>query len=630
MTAKRIRVNRGLINIVVFTLISMLFTSFAIGQDNGFQSSNVKKTSKSDNGFQNKWGDAKKDSLSSDSTSHVFGSYNFRDDKDIPYRAKRQIHKGDLYFNLGPGKYDKALEHYKNAYRIDPNIAYLDFKIGQTYLLMRKSKFKSILYLEKAYHQNKRVSKEIHYYLGRAHQVNNDYVGAIEHYEKSKSEYRRAHSKDHISLAEKHAHNALIEKQINECKYAMLLKDEPQKVLIETIGDSINTEYSEYDPFITANESMLLFTSRRKGTRGNGKAEIDHVYYEDIYVSYNEYGLWTKAKPMKNRFNKLTNDAIIGLSHDGKEMFIYRDTKQGDIYMSELNEDGDWKSPKPLNEINTGYHESSACFSFDKSMIYFVSNKPGGYGGSDIYTSSKQQDGTWGEPQNIGRKINTMYDEERVFIHPNGKVLFFCSKGHNSMGGYDIFFSQMDDDGKWGTPENMGYPINGPDDEISFVVNAEGDRGYFSSYRPGGTGDRDIYVVRFGLSAKIGTLNREDEILSKKKVLNKKEFVAELIKIGLDSMLVADVLPVLPDETMDHLEDMIDQWDSEIADLLSLLDSTSSKKEIVNLEQQIKVKREELNLLNSAANPDEFETLQQQIAVREDQISLLGNTIRLY
>ncbi|MBL4623913.1 MAG: PD40 domain-containing protein, partial [Flavobacteriales bacterium] len=518
------------------------------------------------------------------------------------------------------------MKHYKNAYKIDPNIAYLDFKIGQCYLLMRNNKFRSILYLEKAFHQNKRVSKEIHYYLGRAHQVNNDYPRAIVEYEKSVAEYRKAHRHDHISLAEKHEHNDLIKKRISECKFAMLLKEEPKKVLIENVGDSVNSFYSEYDPFITADESIMMFTSRRKGTRGGGKAEIDHVFYEDLYISYNENGFWSEAKRMKNKFNKHTNDAIIGLSHDGKEIFIYRDSKQGDIYLA--NRDGDsWDRPKPIKEINTGYHESSACFSFDKKTIYFVSDKPGGYGGRDIYYSNKQEDGTWGIPENLGGKINTQYDEERLYIHPNGKIIFFSSQGHNSMGGYDIFFSELDDSGNWGKPENLGYPINGPDDEISFVITAEGDRGYFSSYRPGGKGDRDIYLIRFGISAKIGTLNREDDLLSKKKVMDKEEFIAELIKIGIDPIVLEDVLPILPDETMENLHDMIDQWDAEIQALLSLLDSTTSKKEILNLERQVDVKREELALLDAAANPDKFTTLQQQVQLREDQITQLQSQL---
>jgi outer membrane protein OmpA-like peptidoglycan-associated protein/tetratricopeptide (TPR) repeat protein len=606
-------------NIFLISAILLLTFQVSIGQNNGFTSKSVKS---SNNGFQNKWADAKQDSLAIDSSIHVFGSYNFRDDKDIPYLAKRQIHKGDLYFNLGPGKYDKAMHHYKKAYKIDPNIAYLDFKIGQCYLLMRHNKFRSILYLEKAFHQNKRVSKQIHYYLGRAHHVNNDYPRAIIEYEKSIAEYRKAHRNDHITLAEKHEHQELIAKRIDECKFAMLLKAEPKKVLIESVGDSINSKYSEYDPFISADESIMMFTSRRKGTRGGGKAEIDHVYYEDLYISYNKNGLWSEAKQMKNNFNKQTNDAIIGLSHDGKEIFLYRDTKQGDVYLSNRDDDT-WSRPKPIKEINTGYHESSACFSFDKKTIYFVSDKPGGYGGRDIYYTDKKEDGTWGIPQNLGRTINTKYDEERLYIHPNGKTIFFSSQGHNSMGGYDIFFSELDENGKWGKPENLGYPINGPDDEISFVVTAEGNRGYYSSYRPGGKGDRDIYLIRFGISSKMGKFNREDDIISKKKIMKEKEFIAELTKIGIAPIEVEDTLPIMPVETMANLNDMADIWDAEIAELLSLLENTTDQKEINNLKQQVSVKREELVVLRLAANLDNYSTFEQQVKLREDEISSL-------
>ena len=608
-----------LTKIFLISIIYLLTIQVSIGQSNGF----ISKSSKiSSSGFKNKWADAKIDSLASDSSIHLFGSYNFRDDKNIPYLAKRQIHKGDLYFNLGPGKYDKAMYHYKKAFTIDPNIAYLDFKIGQCYLLMRHNKSRSILYLEKAFHQNKRVSKEIHYYLGRSHQINTDYPRAIIEYEKSISEYRKAHRNDHISLAEKHEHQELIAKQIDECKFAVLLKEDPKKVLIENVGDSINSEYSEYNPFISADESIMMFTSRRKGTRGGGKAEVDHVFYEDIYLSYNKNGLWSEAKQMKNNFNKKTNDAIIGLSHDGKEIFLYRDTKHGDIYLAN-REDDTWTRPMPIKEINTGYQESSACFSFDKQTIYFVSDKPGGYGGRDIYYSNKKDDGTWGIPLNLGRTINTKYDEERLYIHPNGKTIFFSSKGHNSMGGYDIFLSELDENGEWGKPENLGYPINGPDDEISFVITAEGNRGYYSSYRPGGKGDRDIYLIRFGISSKIGIFNREDDLLSKKKLMKKEEFMAEVNKIGITPIGLEDVSPILPNETMTNIHDMADLWDAEIAELLALLENATDPQEIKDLERRVRVKREELILLNLAVNLADYPTFDKHVKLREYEIYAL-------
>jgi outer membrane protein OmpA-like peptidoglycan-associated protein len=265
-------------------------------------------------------------------------------------------------------------------------------------------------------------------------------------------------------------------------------------VRLENLGDSINSAFADYDPFISLDETNLYFTSRRSTTKGGGKAELDGEYYEDIYVSHKKNGKWGKAKPVEG-MNKNTNDAITGLSFDGLKMFIYRDVNGGDIYLSEFK-GNNWTKPHNLKDINSEFHESSACLSADNKTLYFVSDRPGGEGGRDIYMSTLDAENKWSKPVNLGADINSTYDEDRVYVHPYSKALFFSSKGHNSLGGYDIFSSDYAN-GQWSKPKNLGYPINDVDDDFAFVITDDLKHGYYSSFKENGKGDKDIYFIDF-------------------------------------------------------------------------------------------------------------------------------------
>ncbi|HIA12393.1 MAG TPA: hypothetical protein EYN69_10045, partial [Flavobacteriales bacterium] len=257
----------------------------------------------------------------------------------------------------------------------------------------------------------------------------------------------------------------------------------------------------DYVSTISADESILMFTSRRKARDGEEFDEYTYEYLEDIYISYNENGEWSKPKNLGKPVNTPRNDAISGLSFDGQRLFVYRDDEKGngDIYESFL-EGEKWsevtKFPAP---INTEYHESMACLAYDGKTLYFVSNRPetGAFGGRDIYMSKwdKRRE-IWRKPKNLGRNINTKYNEESVFIHPDGKTLYFSSQGHNSMGGYDIFKSTAKGR-SWSKPKNLGYPINSPDDDVAFVVSASGRHAYYSSVQNEGFGRRDLYKITF-------------------------------------------------------------------------------------------------------------------------------------
>jgi len=253
------------------------------------------------------------------------------------------------------------------------------------------------------------------------------------------------------------------------------------------------------------------------------KDPTDNQYYEDIYMTTNQSGTWSAPVNMGKPVNSDMHDATVGLSPDGQKLFIYKGDNGGDIFQCDL--DGDkWSKPDRLNKnINTIYHESSASFSYDLKTIYFVSDRPGGYGGSDIYMSKLDAKGRWGEAVNLGPTINTPYDEEGVFMMPDGKTMYFSSRGHKTMGDYDIFKTTFEN-GRWSEPENIGYPINTPEQDVFFTISGSGKHGYYASAIAGGCGDRDIYVITFLGVEKPLTNNNEDNLLA-----NKTEPISETV-----------------------------------------------------------------------------------------------------
>jgi hypothetical protein len=167
----------------------------------------------------------------------------------------------------------------------------------------------------------------------------------------------------------------------------------------------------------------------------------------------------------------------------------------GDLYFSS-RVNGRWENPRSMDIINSKSWESSASVTEDGKFIVFSSDRPGGFGGVDLYYSRKELNGDWSSPENMGGFINTRFDEDGPFVHPEGNKLYFSSKGHNTMGGFDIFYSEfLEERNRWARPENLGYPVNSPDDDIFFVWSADGERAYFSSERDDTYGKTDIYVL---------------------------------------------------------------------------------------------------------------------------------------
>lgn len=410
-----------------------------------------------------------------------FTASNFPGKANEVNAAKSNITTGNNFYNSGD--YTNALKYYMPAQKFNPNNSELNFKIGCCHFNSAQ-KSQCLEYFEKAYSLNKTIDKKILFYLGRGYHWNYKFEEAKKCY----SDYLK-------TLKDKNEQNE-IRRLIQQCNNGIEIIKDPVDVEIINLGENINTEYREYIPLVTSDGSKLYFTSRRKGGTGNMILE-DGMYCEDIYESTHTANGWTKARNLGAPLNTGLNDAVAGLSPDGQTMYVYMDLNGGDIYVSTLK-GSKWQKPKNISEkINKQSHEATVCLSSDNKTLYFISNNSKSLGKHDIFYSTLSKNGTWSEPINIGAPINSEYEERGVFIHPDGRTLYFCSDGHNTMGGYDIFKSVKDENGNWSEPENLGYPINTPLDESYFSITASGRNAYYTSARSDGYGQWDIYELKF-------------------------------------------------------------------------------------------------------------------------------------
>ncbi len=395
--------------------------------------------------------------------------------------------------------YSLALKQFKDAYWIDSTNANINYKIGLCYLESATEKNKALYYLEKAVQnvahnynpedpREKKAPELAYYSLGVAYRLAYRFSESNTYFNKFK---------DIVGNRNKELAKDL-EKQVETNFNAIEFIKDSANVSINSLGDSINTIFPEYSPVISADESTLIFTSNRLGSTGGEKTENDQ-FYEDIYFCIKKSdGTWSSPKSIGTNINTNNNEANLNVSADGQQLLVYRDVNGGDIYLSNLIGDV-WSELYPLSSnVNSPYWESHACVSADGNTLYFVSNrKEGSFGGRDIWRCVKLTNGQWSMPTNLGPEINTADDEDAPFLHPDGVTLFFSSKGHKNMGGFDIFKAVKDDNGKWSIPENLRSPINTPDDDIFYVQSADGKHGYFSSIRAGGKGEKDLYMINF-------------------------------------------------------------------------------------------------------------------------------------
>jgi outer membrane protein OmpA-like peptidoglycan-associated protein len=413
-------------------------------------------------------------------------------EKKIYHKAKKQ---------LIAEQYDKSKDNYKKLIELNSDKAIYYFEAGLAYYFSQKNREEGIELFEKSLTKFKKDTiPETFYYLGKLYHYNHQFnestlsLKTFENYLTStpggnqlKSEITQIMNNNNFALQQKE--NSTIE--------------------IKNIR-SINTEYADYAPVKKPNSEVLLFTSRRKGSTG-GRISYDSKYYEDIYVATNQNGTWTLVdkenieKHIYESMNTKFHDAAVMYSNDGNKLYLYKDAQ---MWESKFENDK-WtipvRLPIQINQKKT--HVPSVAMSPDGNTIYFSSDKKGGYGGKDLYYSKKISEGEWSEPINLGEKINTSEDEDAPFISKDGKMLYFSSKGHNSIGNYDVFKVEITENNSFSEPVNLGMPINSAADDIFFITTKDENSGFLSSNRVKGYGDMDIYEFSESHRDKILALN---------------------------------------------------------------------------------------------------------------------------
>ncbi|MFN6944017.1 MAG: OmpA family protein [Cytophagaceae bacterium] len=425
--------------------------------------------------------------------------------------SKKLLKNANSFFDKG--LYKEAIAAFNEVLKLEPDNAEANYKMGYSYL-KTINRTKSLPYLIKANKSNPQIAEDIKYLLATSYHLNHKFEEAFKLY----TEFKKT-----LDVKKKADLIAVIDRNIYECENGMEYIKNPVKAKIENLGAVINTQYSDFAPVITADESILVFTSRRPGSTG-GQLDQRNVPYEDVYVSYNKNGKWTEPQNIGKPINTSYHDASIAISPDGSHIFIYKDDNAGDIFMSTF-EGESWGKPQDMGKnVNTKSSETSISMTADGNTIYFTSNRDvkenknteGSKGGFDIYMSKKDKKGKWGEAVNLGPVINTPYDEEAPFIHPDGRTLYFSSKGHAGMGGFDIFKSTLQKDGTWSEPENLGYPINTAEDDIYFVLSADNKHGYYSSEKEDGFGEQDIYIISMPEPEELAAIESKDVAMENK------------------------------------------------------------------------------------------------------------------
>jgi outer membrane protein OmpA-like peptidoglycan-associated protein len=412
---------------------------------------------------------------------------------------KQKITQGDMYF--ATDDYGMALPLYLEANTMDPANANTCFKIGVCYLNIPGKKHLAYSYLvaasgnisekyKSASVKEKHAPVDTWYYLGQSLHLRSNFDSAIVCFNNYTKYIDTADHKmlDNINL------------RMKWCENGIALTKNPVAITVENLGANINTEYPEYSPVISADQRSMIFTSRRPSNVGNKIDTRDNMYFEDIYYSVmNDSGVWSKAMPMGQNINTPGHEATIGISADGQQLLIYKDDQgDGNIYLS-YQQGASWGTPTKLTEnVNSKFWEPSATITPDGNTLYFSSNRPGGLGGTDIYQSVRLPNGEWSKPRNLGAPINSKYDEDAPSILADGQTLYFASNGEMSMGGYDILTSTKNEDGSWSVPTNVGYPVNTTDDDIFFAPTPDNTHAYYSSASSAnGMGEKDICLLTF-------------------------------------------------------------------------------------------------------------------------------------
>jgi len=410
------------------------------------------------------------------------------------------VKKGNNSYKEGLYQYPDARKYFIDAVKYNDKNAELNYKLGLTYLFT-DNKEKALPFLLHAYELKKDVAPDILYWIARAYHYAYQFDSAIEYYKKFK-----ASSTEKIQ----NKIDKNIQRRIEECENGKVLVANPIKATIQNLGDAVNSEFDDYHGLPINNVTQLSFVTRRPNDKNKKESKFDKKYYERIYVSDIQKRKMSDAIPMEKPFVNKGDIALLSEDAHSSLRFFYKGDKGGDIYYSRLKK-GKWSSLRQIKgELHSNMFESSASLSADGKELFIVSDRKDGKKyrnavSKDIFRADilDMNSFVYDNFKVESADINSPYDEDAVFIHGDGKTLYFSSKGFNSMGGYDVFKSVRDKNGFWSKPENLGYPINTPDDDLYFWIDDKQRVGYVSSNREDTKGLFDIYRVVMGSNKEV-------------------------------------------------------------------------------------------------------------------------------
>ncbi|MBN2347945.1 MAG: tetratricopeptide repeat protein [Bacteroidales bacterium] len=396
---------------------------------------------------------------------------------------EEQFDEGEYFYKRGD--FDEALFYYLKLVENQPENAHFNFKAGECFMNIPGKETKAIPYFlvasrnitdKKSYRSKSfnetRAPLHVLFYLGNAYRINNELDKALEVYEKF---VNSPYYWENYNLV-------VVENEIKSSERAKIIQDNPVKFTEHKLDTLINSGFAERNPAISGNGNSMVFLRSLK-------------FYNALFYSVKSDNIWL---PPVNINPQVVSDgeySPVSLSFDGKILFLVNnDENNKDIFISYL-QDGIWSKLEKLDKpVNTIFNETHACLNKEGNILYFTSNRPRGEGGTDIYMCKKNKNGEWGKAKNLGKEINTEFDEDTPFITNDNKTLFFSSKGHYNMGGFDVFYTNMGAK-SWGQPINLGYPINTTSDDRFIVPVNAGKIVYLSKISSGNTGDPDIFEL---------------------------------------------------------------------------------------------------------------------------------------
>ena len=398
----------------------------------------------------------------------------------------------------------QAIFYYQKAQAFNPNNAELNYKIGSSYLFTNQ-KEKAANYLLRVRELTSDFPSDFLFFYGMSLQLQGDYSQAVEQFEQFKLSAKSKVYERYQVLAKKYT---------KDCLGASEILANSHRIWVDNIA--LNTEFDDWSPCLSADGELLIFTSNQPN---ENQANEFGIYDQDIYSSALSARKFESVLPV-SELNTEDNDVVGGLSYDGQRLLIFKqEDGNTDVFESKLN-GLKWETPtrkmgEKLRGGNTDGNETFASFDPPDVKVYYITD--GGYSGNkNIYFSGvmNRERNLWGKGQSAGHEVNTKFQEGSVYIHPDGKTMYFSSQGHNSLGGYDIFVSHVDDLGHWGEPINLGYPINTPYDDLFYSATASGRYAYIASNRAGGIGGLDIYKVTYWGSDKPMSTDLQDQLIA--------------------------------------------------------------------------------------------------------------------